>query len=127
LLAFTVRAGKGETIKSMLARGASEAIGLIEDRWKLDNLLQFEQSAVLAAALPITGLSDWVEAQRRLKKVAVIERVDLILLSRNEARINLFYLGDPHQLKLALSQADLKLREEEGSWSLGLVKKGRQR
>lgn len=126
-LAFTVRAGKGETIKSMLARGASEAIGLIEDRWKLDNLLQFEQSAVLAAALPITGLSDWVEAQRRLKKIAVIERVDLILLSRNEARINLFYLGDPHQLKLALSQADLKLREEEGSWTLGLVKKDRQR
>jgi hypothetical protein len=106
----------------MLARGAAEAVGLIEDQWKLDNLLQFGQSAVLATALPITGLSDWVEAQRRLIKVAVIERVDLILLSRNEARINLFYLGDPNQLKLALAQADLSLVEEEGSWTLSLIK-----
>jgi hypothetical protein len=118
----SLRADKGETIKAMLARGAAETIGLIEDQWKLDNLLQFGQSAILAAALPITGLSDWVEAQRRLKKIAQIERVDLILLSRNEARINLFYLGDPHQLKLALAQADLSLLEEEGSWTLGLVK-----
>ena len=117
----SVQAGKGETVKAMLARGAVEAIGLIEDQWKLDNLLQFGLSAVLATALPITGLSDWVEAQRRLKKVAVIERIDLILLSRNEARINLFYLGDPHQLKLALAQADLRLVEEEGSWSLALL------
>ena len=52
----------------------------------------------------------------------MIERVDLILLSRNEARINLFYLGDPDQLKLALAQADLSLVEEEGSWSLALTK-----
>ncbi|MBT4720073.1 MAG: DUF2066 domain-containing protein [Rhodospirillaceae bacterium] len=118
----SVSTGKGETVKAMLARGAAEAVGLIEDQWKLDNLLQFGLSAVLATALPITGLSDWVEAQRRLKKVAVIERVDLILLSRNEARINLFYLGDPDQLKLALAQADLSLVEEEGSWSLALTK-----
>jgi hypothetical protein len=118
----SVEAGQGETVKAMLARGAAEAVGLIEDQWKLDNLLQFGQSAVLATALPITGLSDWVEAQRRLIKVAVIERVDLILLSRNEARINLFYLGDPNQLKLALAQADLSLVEEEGSWTLSLIK-----
>jgi hypothetical protein len=52
----------------------------------------------------------------------VIERVDLIVLSRNEARINLFYLGDPNQLKLALAQADLSLVEEEGSWTLSLIK-----
>ncbi|NQV57378.1 MAG: DUF2066 domain-containing protein [Rhodospirillales bacterium] len=126
-LATMILAGKDETIAAMLARAAADIAGMIEDQWKKDNLIQFEQGAVIAAALPINGLSDWVEAQRRLQKVAIVERVDLVLLSRNEARINVYYLGDPQQLKLALEQVDLKLKEEEGAWSLGLNQKAQRR
>ena len=118
-LATTLSADEGENENALIVRAAGLIRSMIEDQWKQENVLQFEQNSVLAAILPIKGLSDWVESKRRLAKVAVVERVDLVLLSRREARINLYYLGEPHQLKLALLQEDLKLTEEEdGEWTL---------
>ncbi len=111
----------GEGIDDLLLRGATDIAHRIEDQWKTDNLLQFEQVAVLAATLPIASLKDWVEAKNRLAKVAVISRADLVLLSRNEVRLNVHYIGDPNQLTLALAQADISLVEEEGNWVLRLM------
>ena len=50
--------------------------------------------------------------------MAIIERIELVLISRNEALINIFYLGVDEQLSLALAQADMRLEQEEGSWTL---------
>ena len=110
----------GEGIDDLLLRGATDVALRIEDQWKSDNILQFEQVAVLAATLPIGNLKDWVEAKQRLSKVAVISRTDLVLLSRNEVRLNVHYIGDPNQLTLALAQADIMLVEKEGNWVLRL-------
>ena len=132
-LATTLSADEGENEDALIVRAAGLIRAMIEDQWKQENVLQFGQNSVLAAVLPIKGLSDWVESKRRLARVAVIERVDLVLLSRREARINLYYLGEPHQLKLALLQEDLKLTEaEEGEWTLipirpTQINKGRMR
>jgi len=41
-----------------------------------------------------------------------------VLLSRGEARFNVFYLGDAAQLKLALAQQDMALTEGEGNWTV---------
>lgn len=112
----------GEGIDDLLLRAAEDVAHLIEDQWKTDNLLQFEQIAVLATTLPISGLKDWVEAKKRLGKVAVISRAELVLLSRNEVRLNVHYIGDPTQLTLALAQADMSLLEDEGNWVLRLEK-----
>ena len=110
----------GETVEAVLRRAAAQVADEIEDQWKADNLLQFERSEIVAVVLPITSLGDWVKARSRLGRVAVIDRVDLVLLSRDEARLNIQYLGDIDQLALALAQADLSLREEEGNWILEL-------
>ena len=74
----------------------------------------------MAVVLPIKSLGDWVTARSRLRGVAVVDRIDLVLLSRDEARLNIRYLGDIGQLALALAQADFVLREEEGKWILEL-------
>ena len=50
-----------------------------------------------------------------------LDRVDLVLLSRNEVRVNLHYMGELEQLSLALAQADLVLEEDEDDWILGRV------
>ena len=108
----------GETVGGMLMRVAISTRNKIEDTWKEDNLIKFEQGSVLAASVPILSLTDWVEARRRLADVAIIERIELVLISRNEALINIFYLGGDEQLSLAFAQADMRLEEEEGSWTL---------
>ncbi|MEE2746286.1 MAG: DUF2066 domain-containing protein [Pseudomonadota bacterium] len=110
---------QGQSFNELLKQAAHATATAIEDRWKEDNIINFEQSAVLAAQVPIKELADWVEIQRRLKSVAIIERIDLVLISRSEARVNIFFLGDPDQLSLALAQADMKLEELEGNWLLG--------
>jgi len=117
----------GEKVGDMLKRAAELTIATIEDRWKEDNLIQFEREAVLAATLPINSLTDWVEAKKRLDRIAVIQKLDLVLFSRNEARINIFYLGDADQLSLALAQTDMQLRQEEGNWMLRLARRDQNR
>ena len=110
----------GESVDAVLRRAAVQVADEIEDQWKADNLIQFERSEIVAVVLPITSLGDWVTARSRLGRVAVVDRIDLVLLSRDEARLNIQYLGDIDQLALALAQADLSLREEGGSWILEL-------
>ena len=75
----------------------------------------------MAVALPISSLTEWVEVKRRLNRIAVIQKLELVLFSRNEARINIYYLGDEEQLSLALAQADMRLSQVEGNWELRLT------
>ena len=113
-------AGEGEGVDALLSRAAIEISSRIEDQWKANNLLEFERLGVIAVALPIKSLPEWVDAKRRLSRVAVIENAELVLLSRTEVRLNIHFLGEAEQLKLALAQADMVLTEEEGSWIVKL-------
>jgi hypothetical protein len=114
----TILSNAGESIDAALERARSATVDLIEDHWKSANLIQFEQNSVMVAEMPLKSLREWVEAQKRFREVAQIQRVDLVLMSREEARFNIFYLGDASQLKLALAQQDLMLTEGEGNWSV---------
>ncbi len=120
----TVLANANETTDALFERAKRETADLIEDNWKRANLIQFEQNSVLVAEMPLKSLREWVEAQKRFRNVAQIQRVDLVLMSREEARFNVFYLGDASQLKLALAQQNLSLVEEEGAWTLTFNTRG---
>ncbi|HJO86363.1 MAG TPA: hypothetical protein QF359_05335, partial [Rhodospirillales bacterium] len=63
-------------------------------------------------------------------RVAVIENTELVLLSRNEVRLNIHYIGEAEQLKLAMVQADMVLTKDEGNWIVKLqspVKSGKMK
>lgn len=112
------QAAEGETQQQMLLRAAIDLAQVVEDNWKQDNLLRVGSRAVAAVTVPITSLADWLEVRKRLAGVAVIRRSDLVLLSIDEARVNIHYIGDPDQLSLALQQADLALSRRNGDWIL---------
>lgn len=114
----TFSATAGEDINGLLVRAADALTRQIEDNWKQDNLLQFGQSQVLTATVPLMGLKDWVAVKDRLNGVAVVRGADLVLMSRTEARLNIRYIGAPEQLILSLEQADLVLWQEAGFWYL---------
>ncbi len=111
-----------ENLEGLLARAATELTSQIEDNWKRDNLLQFDKRAVVAVKIRINSLKDWLNIRNRLDGVAVIRSSDLVLLSLDEARVNLHYIGEPGQLALALEQTDLKIFREGDGWVLELGK-----
>jgi len=118
VFSMQIKANKMETIGVLIERSANEVNAKIEELWKSDNLLKFEDIGVVAVSYPINKLGEWVDLKSRLKKVAVIENIELVIFSRSEVRLNIHFIGGVDQLKLALAQLDMKLKEEEGSWVL---------
>jgi hypothetical protein len=105
---------------AFLGRAAVAVGEHIENTWKHENLLKLNRMNIAAVAVPITGIQDWLLIQERLKVVALIRKSDLVLLSLDEARINVHYVGEPEQLRVALGQADLTMIQEEGEWVIYL-------
>jgi hypothetical protein len=76
------------------------------------------QQAILAASVPISSLSDWVMVRDRLASAAAVRRVDLLSLSRQEAKIQIRYVGSAEQLKSSLAEVDLGLGGTDPMWQL---------
>jgi hypothetical protein len=109
---------KDETLNDLLSRAAKEIKILVEDNWKRENLMQLSNSGIIPVSLSISKLQDWIIVRSRLSLVAVVRRTEIVLLSKDEVRLNLHFFGEIDQLSLALEQADLKLFQEQGSWVL---------
>jgi len=122
VFSMQIRANKLENVSALLYRSATEVTAKIEELWKAENLLKFENMSVVAAIFPINSLAEWVDAKRRLVKVAVIENVELVIFSRTEVRLNIHFIGEVDQLKLALAQTDMVLKKDTGMWVLKLRK-----
>ena len=112
---------KGETVSALLARASQELTYVVEDNWKRDNLLQFDRPDMIPLMVSISGLKEWIRVRARLDGVAVLQRTELVLLSKELIHLNLHFIGDRDQLALALEQSDLRLFEEGGQWRLGLA------
>jgi len=113
-----------ETIGGLLARSTAAVAEQVEDEWKRQNLLKFDSLGIAAVTVPVSELKDWLAVRERLREVAVIHRIELILMSRDEVRINLHYIGGPEQLTLAMDQADLTMIKEEDEWVLNPIDLG---
>ena len=103
------RQNKTEPISRFLDRAALAVGEDIENKWKYDNLLKLDRPNVAAIAVPITGIKHWILIQKRLKKVALVRNLVLVLLALDEVRVNVHYVGEPEQLRVALSQVDLTM------------------
>ena len=108
----------GEEVIDLLVRGADAVANRLEDSWKRENLLVSGEAGIAPVAVPITGLRDWLNVQKRLKNVTVVLDLKTILMSLDEVRVNLHYVGTAAQLKIALGQSDLALVQEDNEWVL---------
>jgi hypothetical protein len=122
VFSMQIEANKLESVSDLLNRSATEVTERIEELWKAENLLKFENMGVVAAIFPINSLAEWVDAKRRLVKVAVIENIEPVLFSRTEIRLNIHFIGEVDQLKLALAQTDMELKEDKIGWVLRIQK-----
>ena len=77
-----------------------------------------DQPASLAVTVPITSLGEWVQVRGRLASVSAIRKIDLLSLSRQEARIEVKYVGSQDQLKSSLAEVNLDLGGGDPIWRI---------
>ena len=124
-MAVTIETFTGESrdrVGELLAEAVQRTVERLEDDWKRDNYLRFDEPVRLSASVALNTLSDWLEMRRRLGGAAVIQRVELASITRSDAQVVIHYLGGPAQLALALAQRDIDLVEEGGFWVLRLLR-----
>ncbi len=123
--AVTIETFTGESrdqVGALLAEAVQRTVERLEDDWKRDNYLRFDEPVRLSASFTLSTLSDWLEMRRRLAGAAVIRRVEIASITQSDAQVVIHYLGGPQQLGLALAQRDIDLVEEDGFWMLRLVR-----
>jgi len=113
-----VTANPGENAGDMLRRAAATIAAGIENGWKKAAPNGYDQQGVLTAVLPITGLDDWVRAHHLLAGVPAVRKVSLMALSRQEATIEIGYVGTIDQLKTSLAGISLDLMPGDPVWRL---------
>jgi len=109
---------KGQPLQSILSDAAIHLRDEIEEDWKKDNLLRFEDSRKLIAQANLQGLSDLVLLKNKLKTNPFVQKIEIVRVSLNSALIRVQYIGHPDQLSLSLSQRDIVLTRGSVYWKL---------
>jgi hypothetical protein len=123
--AETLIAKPGENDDALLTRAVA-AIGTgLTDGWKKEAAPRYDQQGNLTAIMPISGLEDWVKARERIAGIALVKKVNLVALSRQEATIEIGYSGNIDQLKSALAPTGLTLARGDVGWRLTHAETGR--
>ncbi len=110
----TIEARPGENDSDVFGRAVSAVVADIEHGAPPAS----DKEASLAATIPIGSLEDWIELRRRLAAVPGIHAVDLLSLSRRQAKVVIRFVGNQDQLKSSLAQADLDLNGADPDWRL---------
>ena len=111
-------ANPGESDADMMGRAVADVIQQVEEAWKAANILDTSQSGTLTVRVPTGSLRDWVAVRDRLSGIPAVRSSRLLALDRDEAHIEIRYVGDPDQLRSALAQRDLELSGADPDWVL---------
>lgn len=107
-----------ETDEAAIGRAAQQVALQVEEDWKQENLIRFDNQNSLVARIELTDLRQWVEVRRKLQGIAFIQHWQLVAMSRRNASVRLTYYGDAEQLRVALAQRDLNLEQGAVDWLL---------
>jgi hypothetical protein len=113
---FNANPGEGEA--DFLRRVADAAAADIENSSRSNTASHADQQASLSIVVPINSLGDWLRVRDRLASITSIRKVDLLSLNRQEARIEVKYVGSQDQLKSSLSQVSLDLGGGDPTWRI---------
>jgi hypothetical protein len=111
-------ADPAESEADLLKRAAESTAAEIETGAKRNAGARSDQPASLAVTVPITSLGEWVQVRDRLASVGAIRKIDLLSLSRQEARIEVKYVGSQDQLKSSLAEVNLDLGGGDPNWRI---------
>lgn len=112
-------------VDDLFAAAIGAVVGALQDAWKAQTHLSFDEQRLLSAIVPVTGLGDWLEIKRRLNGIASIVQLELVTLTRQYAQVDLGFIGAEDLLMRALAENDLLLQPSaNGQWELRLTSAG---
>jgi hypothetical protein len=114
----TVEGETRDDLLGLLDAGVARMISQIEQSWKRDNLVRAGVETRVSALVPIQSFAGWLKLRRKLDQIAIVNRQELIRISKREALVDLWIQGDAEQLRIALAQRDLDLRPGPQDWYL---------
>jgi hypothetical protein len=107
-----------ETVAELLDKAAAGVASLIEENWKRATRLGFSNRGPLSVRLKLKDLGDWISLRRKLEAIPAVDHIELREMSRKSAQVLLHHLGDESALRVAFTQSDLSLGQEDGFWVL---------
>lgn len=115
---FTLTGQPGQPLEDLLAEAVGRLQTSLDEQWKSDHLLRYDQAGSMLVEIPITRLQDWVEIDRALQSLREVSQVRIVSFGRAEVQAELGYLGDPERLTETLATLGLALTQEGDSWRL---------
>jgi hypothetical protein len=113
-----IDANPGEKEEDFFRRAADAIATDIDIGWKnAKDTLAGQQGSLIVAA-PISSLDDWLKLRDRLSGLAPVRKIDLKSLSRQEATVEIQYVGTLDQLKTNLASVKLDLQGGDPTWRL---------
>ncbi|MCR9072933.1 MAG: DUF2066 domain-containing protein [Alphaproteobacteria bacterium] len=112
----------GEAVR--YAPAVRRAVELVEDSWKMSNLVRSGLESRVTVTVPIDSMGRWLAIREGLENTLVVSRFDVVQMTRKEALVDLWVNGDAEQLRVALEQRNLRLVPGAGDYIL--VQRGQE-
>jgi hypothetical protein len=99
----------GGSLQAFLNEVVGELLRDLEAGWKDANMLDFTQEERISVLVPIEGLGGWIGIRDKLSAMPRIQNVTVARMTREEAEVDLVFVGNTEQLRSALAQQGLEL------------------
>jgi hypothetical protein len=116
--ADSIDSNPGEAENAFFGRAVAQIVIDIDNGWKSAKTPRVDQQGSIVAVLPISGLDDWIKLRDRLTAVPAVRKVEVRSLSRQEATIEIQYVGSLDQFKGSLADIKLALEGGDPTWRI---------
>ena len=107
----TIQGEIGDDVLDLLGVGVTRVVNLVVDSWKEENAVTTGLLLRVPVVIPISGLNNWLGIKSQLDKIGILKRTNLRRLSKREAVLDLWVVGNITLLKNALREKNLSLLE----------------
>ncbi|HCP00421.1 MAG: hypothetical protein CL573_07515 [Alphaproteobacteria bacterium] len=113
--AISVTGQEGEEEPAIFARAVGELRDVVEDDWKAANAIASSDVSRFRAAVPITGLENWVDIRGRISRVPAVTDVQVVALTATTAEVEIEHRGGLIRLTRSFERFDLILEDAESN------------
>jgi Uncharacterized protein conserved in bacteria (DUF2066) len=114
----SIGANPNEADADLFKRAADMIATDIDSGWKTAKADLSGPPASLTVVASISGLDDWIQLRDLLAAAPAVRKIEVKTLSRQEATIDIQYVGTPDQLKANLAAMKLDLEGGDPTWRL---------
>jgi hypothetical protein len=114
----SIDAKPGEADADLFKRTADALATDVDTGWKSAKADLTGPPASLTVVVPISGLDDWIQLRDMLSAAPAVRKIDVKSLSRQEATVEIQFVGSTDQLKASLAGMKLDLEGGDPTWRL---------